>query len=157
AESEQLARIVNDILWTSRLDTDTLHLTVASFDAHELAERVLDAARTHAPARIELSLAPGPAPPAGRGDADNVRHGVVNLVDNAIKYSPDGGPVTVFLDERGGRVRFSVADRGIGIPAADQRRVFEKFFRVDPAMSRGIGGTGLGLYICQELVRRMDG
>ena len=54
-------------------------------------------------------------------------------------------------------VRFSVRDEGLGIPAAEQRRIFEKFYRVDPNLSRGIGGTGLGLYICRELVRRMDG
>ncbi|MDX6486611.1 MAG: two-component system, OmpR family, sensor histidine kinase VicK, partial [Gaiellaceae bacterium] len=54
-------------------------------------------------------------------------------------------------------VRFSVSDTGLGIPPAEQRRVFEKFFRLDPDMARGIGGTGLGLYICRELVRRVDG
>ena len=80
-----------------------------------------------------------------------------NLVDNAVKYSPDGGEVA-----RGGRgerrdVRFSVSDSGLGIPAGEQRRIFEKFYRLDPNMTRGIGGTGLGLYICRELVRRIDG
>jgi signal transduction histidine kinase len=63
----------------------------------------------------------------------------------------------VRLDRRGNAVRFAVSDEGLGIPAADQRRIFEKFYRVDPNLSRGIGGTGLGLYICRELVRRMDG
>ena len=57
----------------------------------------------------------------------------------------------------GARVRFSVTDPGLGIPPGEQRRVFEKFYRLDPNMNRGVGGTGLGLYICRELVRRMEG
>jgi signal transduction histidine kinase len=82
---------------------------------------------------------------------------LANLLDNAGKYSPDGGVVEVRLARRGNAVRFSVRDEGLGIPVAEQRRIFEKFYRVDPNLSRGIGGTGLGLYICRELVRRMDG
>ncbi|MEX2646828.1 MAG: ATP-binding protein [Gaiellaceae bacterium] len=82
---------------------------------------------------------------------------LANVVDNAIKYSPDGGPVEVRLEERDGCVRFEVVDEGLGIPAGEHRRVFEKFYRLDPDMTRGIGGTGLGLYISRELVRRMQG
>ena len=81
-----------------------------------------------------------------------------NLVDNAVKYSFDGGEVRVAAAAtNGGSVRFSVSDRGLGIPASEQRRIFEKFYRLDPNMTRGIGGTGLGLYISSELVRRFDG
>jgi signal transduction histidine kinase len=63
----------------------------------------------------------------------------------------------VALSPHDRHVRFSVRDSGLGIPATEQRRIFEKFFRLDPDMTRGIGGTGLGLYICRELVRRVDG
>jgi two-component system sensor histidine kinase VicK len=80
-----------------------------------------------------------------------------NLVDNAVKYSPDGGIVALRIETNGSTVRFVVADEGIGIPAAEQPRVFEKFYRLDPNQTRGVGGTGLGLYICRELVRRMNG
>src|SRR5437773_1495614 len=82
---------------------------------------------------------------------------LTNLVDNAIKYSPDGGPVEVAIARRDHAVRFSVRDLGLGIPSGDQRRIFDKFYRLDPNLTRGVGGTGLGLYICRELVRRMDG
>ena len=82
---------------------------------------------------------------------------LVNLVDNAIKYSPEGGKVAVSVANGDGLIRFSVTDKGLGIPASEHRRIFEKFYRLDPDMTRGIGGTGLGLYICRELVRRMDG
>jgi len=80
-----------------------------------------------------------------------------NLIDNAIKYSPAGGIVNVAIAPNDRHVRFSVRDSGLGIPPAEQRRIFEKFYRLDPHMARGIGGTGLGLYICRELVRRVDG
>jgi two-component system sensor histidine kinase VicK len=86
-----------------------------------------------------------------------VRQVLANLVDNAIKYSPDGGRVRVAVEPHDGRVRVLVQDQGLGIPPPEQRRVFDKFYRLDPEMTRGVGGTGLGLYICRELIRRMNG
>jgi signal transduction histidine kinase len=80
-----------------------------------------------------------------------------NLIENAIKYSPGGGTIDVTLEPVERHVRFAIRDSGLGIPKAEQRRIFEKFYRLDPDMARGIGGTGLGLYICRELVRRVDG
>jgi two-component system sensor histidine kinase VicK len=82
---------------------------------------------------------------------------LVNLLDNAVKYSPDGGAVRVTIVETSGHVRWAIRDEGLGIPPGERRRVFEKFFRLDPNMTHGIGGTGLGLYICRELVHRFDG
>jgi signal transduction histidine kinase len=82
---------------------------------------------------------------------------LVNLLENAIKYSPDGGLVEVSLTSLPGRLSFAVQDHGLGIPAAEQGRIFEKFYRLDPHLTRGVGGTGLGLYICREIVRRMGG
>mgnify|MGYP003288111161 CR=1 FL=1 len=80
-----------------------------------------------------------------------------NLVDNAVKYSLDGGTVEVRIEPRDQMIRFAVSDRGIGIPLREQPLIFEKFYRLDPNQTRGVGGTGLGLYICRELVRRMNG
>ncbi len=156
-ESERLARIVNDILYASRLDSDAVDLAIDRVDAREVAALVVAAARVHLPPRIELSLhAPDGLPPVS-ADADKVRQVLVNLVENAIKYSPEGGPVDVSLEAVRDRLRFSVADRGLGIPAAEHHRIFEKFYRLDPNLTRGVGGTGLGLYISREIVRRMDG
>ena len=156
-EADRLARTVNDILWASRLDADRLQLSIVSCDARELARTVVEAARAHLPDGIELSLSFEPELPPVAGDPDKVRQVLANLVDNAIKYSPDGGPVEVALSRHNHAVRFSVRDLGLGIPAADQRRIFDKFYRLDPNLTRGVSGTGLGLYICRELVRRMDG
>jgi PAS domain S-box-containing protein len=156
-EADRLARTVNDILWTSRLDSGTLGVTVERCDARELVREVVDAVRVHLPEQITLAVWDTQPLPEICGDPDKVRQVLVNLLDNAAKYSPDGGTIEVRLARNGEAVRFSVQDEGLGIPAAEQRRVFEKFYRVDPNLSRGIGGTGLGLYICRELVRRMDG
>ena len=82
---------------------------------------------------------------------------LVNLIDNAIKYSPDGGEVTVTTAPSTSSVRVEVVDHGLGIPAAEQESVFEKFYRADPQHRSMPGGTGLGLYICRELVQRMGG
>jgi signal transduction histidine kinase/putative methionine-R-sulfoxide reductase with GAF domain len=156
-EADRLARTVNDILWASRLDTDSLHVSIQNCDPLALARDVVDAQLTHLDPGHELVLAADAGLPPVAGDPDKVGRVLINLVDNAVKYSPDGGRVDVAVHLVGSHVRFSVTDRGLGIPAAEQRRIFEKFYRLDPNMNRGVGGTGLGLYICRELVRRMEG
>ncbi|MCP9487519.1 MAG: ATP-binding protein [Gaiellaceae bacterium MAG52_C11] len=156
-ESDRLAAIVNDLLLASHLDSGRLPVSIERCDALEVATAVVDTARVHAPESIELALqAPKRLAPvaADRGQLQQV---LVNLVDNAIKYSPDGGTVALRIGRADAQIRFAVADHGLGIPASEHRRIFEKFYRLDPDMTRGIGGTGLGLYICRELVRRMDG
>jgi signal transduction histidine kinase len=156
-EADRLARTVNDILWASRLDTDSLHVTIQSCDPRALIGDVVRAQEAHLDEAHELVLETDDALPLVSSDPDKVGRVLINLVDNAVKYSPDGGRVTITVRQAGAHVRFSIADEGLGIPLAEQRRIFEKFYRLDPQMNRGVGGTGLGLYICRELVRRMDG
>ena len=156
-ESERLARIVNDILLASRLDSGAATVEIGRTDATELARAVLAAAEAHLPQDVELALtAPDPGPQVA-ADPDGLRQVLVNLVENAVKYSPNGGRVELELEPVDGRVRFAVHDRGLGIPSSEHERIFEKFFRLDPNLSRGVGGTGLGLYISREIVRRMGG
>ncbi len=156
-ESERLARIVNDILLASRLDSGAATVEIGRTDAAELARGVLAAAEAHRPPDVELVLtAPEPGPQVA-ADPDGLRQVLVNLVENAVKYSPNGGRVELELAPADGRVRFAVRDSGLGIPASEHERIFEKFFRLDPNLSRGVGGTGLGLYISREIVRRMGG
>jgi signal transduction histidine kinase len=156
-ESDRLARTVNAILWASRLDSDALSPTIETCDAAGLARDVVDAQRAHLPAHLRLELVSDSGLPPVAADPDKVRQVLTNLVDNAVKYSPDGGQIRVEVSAEPERVRFAVHDEGLGIPYAEHRRIFDKFYRLDPDMTRGIGGTGLGLYISRELVRRMDG
>src|SRR5262245_3561553 len=158
SESDRLARIVNDVLWVSRLESEGLRTTIEPCDAVELARSVVDAARQYIPPSIKLELtAPKKDVPPVAADPDKIRQVLTNLVENAVKYSPDGGRVTVHVAVAGQRMRFSVRDEGLGVPPAEHRRIFEKFYRLDPDLTRGVGGTGLGLYISRELLERMGG
>jgi len=157
SESDRLAAIVNDLLLSSQLDAGGPPVQIESCDATKLAAAVVDSARTHLPDGVEVELDLAEDVPPVVANPGQLRQVLGNLVDNAVKYSPGGGPVLVTVENGVGRVRFSVRDRGIGMPASELRRIFEKFYRLDPDMTRGIGGTGLGLYISRELVRRMAG
>ncbi|HZC31360.1 MAG TPA: ATP-binding protein, partial [Gaiellaceae bacterium] len=156
-EAERLAEIVEDLLLTSRLDSGKVEVNIERCDPVAIARLEVDAARTHVPETVELELDAPDELPAVAADPAQLRQVLANLLDNAVKYSPDGGPITVELSQGDRSVRFAVRDRGLGIPDAERERIFEKFYRLDPGMSRGIGGTGLGLYICRELVRRVGG
>jgi PAS domain S-box-containing protein len=157
SETERLTAIVSQILLAGQLEEGRVDVTTSATDLRPLAESVLDSARLRTPETVELRLEQNGTPAVALADEDKLRQVLVNLLDNAIKYSPDGGDVVVELDGGHGRVRLCVRDRGLGIPAAEQERIFEKFYRLDPALTRGVGGSGLGLFISRELVSRMGG
>jgi two-component system phosphate regulon sensor histidine kinase PhoR len=160
-QANRLTSIIDELLLASRLatrlDSRRLHVERERFDADRVARTVVQAARMHAPAEIEIELTTPPWLPDATGDGAKVAQVLANLVENAVKYSPEGGHVDVVLEHDGDRVRFEVRDQGLGIPLDEQERIFQKFYRLDPNLTRGIGGTGLGLYICRELLRRMGG
>jgi len=156
-QSERLAELVEQILLAAQLDSGGLRYASEEFDARELAKNVIEAAGPRIPAEIAVTLTALPGLPPVLGDPQKVRRVLTNLVDNAVKYSPDGGRVSVILAMHDDRLRFTVHDEGLGIPSAEHERIFEKFYRLDAGMSRGVGGSGLGLYICRELVHGMGG
>jgi PAS domain S-box-containing protein len=158
-ESERLTRIVGDILLANQIDAGRLRLKDLEFDVSELVRAVVEEMEAALTGKegIELRLEAPESLPLVSGDEDKLRQVLLNLIDNAIKYSPDGGRVAVRVEPRDSGLRIAVSDEGLGIPHGDQQRIFGKFYRVDPQQTRGVGGTGLGLYICRELVRHMGG
>ena len=156
-ESERLGRIVNEILLANQLDSGRVDMEFEPFEPADLVERVVEATRAHLPPTVTVSHTAAENLPSISADPDKVRQVLVNLIENAVKYSPEGGHVEVEVTGHDGAVRFGVRDEGLGIAPEDQDRIFEKFYRADPQMLRGVGGTGLGLYICKELVGRMNG
>jgi signal transduction histidine kinase len=157
AESARLARLVDQVVWASRFESGHTAFNPERCEPAALAAQVIEAARIHLPETLRIELRADSSLPAILADPERVRQVLVNLVDNAVKFSPEGGRIEVALESANGHVRFAVADEGLGIPLDQQSRIFEKFHRLDPKLNRGVAGTGLGLYICQELVRQMNG
>jgi signal transduction histidine kinase len=156
SETARLAHIVDQILLTGQLDAGAVELHVAECDPTAVASGVLESASAHLPEGVSLRLTANGVRPVAC-DENKLRQVLVNLVENAIKYSPDGGEVELELTSEGERLLIDVVDEGLGIPASERERIFEKFYRLDPEQSKGIGGSGLGLYISRELVERMEG
>ena len=156
-ESGRLARLVDQVLWASRLESTRSTPGLGSFDPVELVDDVVAAEHAHLPPTVSLTIAMDDAAPRVAADGEKVKQVLVNLIDNAVKYSTDSGAIEVSLRTVDDRVRFSVRDDGLGIPLVEQQRIFDKFHRLDPDMTRGVGGTGLGLYICKQLVDQMNG
>jgi PAS domain S-box-containing protein len=154
-QSGRLSRILEEIVLTQRLDGGDLEFESASFGVLSTVLRVIEAShewRNARPVRLlesdELMAV---------GDPVLFEQALVNLLDNAMKYTPAGGEIRVWVGRHRSSARVTVADDGPGIEAMDRERIFEKFFRADPAQVTGVAGTGLGLYITREVVRRMQG
>jgi signal transduction histidine kinase len=154
-ESARLGRLLDDILWVSRLDAGRDETLITRVEPFELVSDVIAAARTHAGPGTSLELDYDATSLPVAADADNLRQVLVNLVENAIKYA--GGRIEIRVQPQDTTTRFSVSDDGPGIPPEQSERIFEKFYRLDSSMTNAVGGTGLGLYICRELIEGMRG
>jgi PAS domain S-box-containing protein len=155
AQGTRLTKIAEDVLIASRLDRDELRLERDHVDMGELVQTAVAHMREYVPESISLIVRAESNGAAALGDRHRIEQVLVNLIDNAIKYSPAGGEVSVSTAASANGVRVEVRDNGMGIPSAEQRSIFEKFYRLEGAQVRA--GNGLGLYICRELVQRMGG
>jgi two-component system sensor histidine kinase VicK len=157
-ESDRMTHIVQDLLTLSRFDSGRSELVLGTFPFGEVLrdsyQAVLLEAQRHG---HQLGLTGDRDLPEIRGDRERILQVIMNVLSNAIKYTPDGGTIAMTAGRTGDKVWLEVADNGIGIPAGDRDRIFERFYRVDKARSRESGGTGLGLSIAMEIIQRHQG
>ena len=158
SETDRMTRIVQDLLTLSRLDSGRADMKMIRFPFREAIESVCRAVELEAQRHGHtLIRSYGRTLPLITGDRSRIEQVMMNVLSNAIKYTPDGGTITVDAGVTGKNVWMEVSDTGIGIPAADRERIFDRFYRVDKARSRESGGTGLGLSIAREIVLRHHG
>jgi two-component system sensor histidine kinase VicK len=162
-ETDRMIRMINELLSLSRMDSGTTRVDMELVNINEMFNYVLD--------RFDMILKKDDNPAKYYTikreftkrdlwveiDTDKFTQVLDNIMNNAIKYSPDGGVVTCRLLETHNQVIISISDQGLGIPRADLNHVFDRFFRVDKARSRAQGGTGLGLAISKEVVQMLGG
>ena len=159
SESERMARIVTDLLTLSKLDYGRMELRMTRFSLADMLRNVANAMKlTAQDSGHELQVDTPDDLPAIVGDRERIEQVVVNILSNAVKYTPAGGHIRLAAcTVPNNRVRITVEDDGVGIPASDVPRLFERFYRVDKARSRAAGGTGLGLAIAKEIVEQHEG
>lgn len=156
-ESARLTGIVEQILLASELESGRFRILEERFDPVTILRASVEAAARRLPPHLTIELNADRRLPLLHGDPEKLRSALDHVIDNAIKYSPNGGRIEVGVQLRPRSVRFWVRDEGIGIPTAERERVFDKFRRLDPNLTRGVSGAGLGLYLCRELVQLMHG
>lgn len=158
SETDRMARLVKDLLHLSQLDQGNAHWDVQAFEIPLLVEECiakLTVQIERKDLRIRRTFASNAKP--GLFDRDKLQQVVLNLLANAVEFTPSGGEIAVDIRNEGAMVRVAVRDSGIGIPKEDLPRIFERFYRVDKARSRMLGGTGLGLAIARQIVEMLGG
>ena len=156
-ESKRLTDLVQEIINLSRLQDDDPLKNAKVIDLNEVLLDAIDQSELNATARnIELVYSEQ-AMARIKGDQSQVIMAISNLIENAINYSPEGTRVAIALRVNDGLAEVSITDQGIGIPEKDLERIFERFYRVDPARSRATGGTGLGLSIVKHVATNHGG
>jgi two-component system phosphate regulon sensor histidine kinase PhoR len=153
-ESERMGRIVSDLLTLARADAgqplERRHLALDSLvlEVYTQEQTLANGVRLQLGEWDQIAV---------EGDPDRLKQVMLNLVDNALRYTPSGGEVTLDLLQRGDEAVFQVHDTGPGIPAEQMSRIFDRFYRVDQPRTRGAGGTGLGLAIAREVAEAHGG
>jgi signal transduction histidine kinase len=158
AKLDEIGGLVDDMLEAARLETGNLILIQGDVDLRAVVQTAVDCVRPGVTERHQLEVELPGKPVVVRGDTERLRRIAVNLLDNAVKYSPDGGPVRCLVGVADdGSAVLRVRDCGIGIPDDAMERMFRRFGRIVTPQTRGIPGTGLGLYLCRELARAHGG
>jgi len=153
---DRLGKLVEDLLDVSRLESGRMHLASSDVDMNELVDEVVVDFRGST-GNHEIVFQRSAGPVFVHGDVERLEQVLVNVLQNAIKYTPQGGQITVAVERDGGEVRISVKDPGIGVPEEEQTKLFQRFFRAGNATTRNYSGLGIGLFVSNEIVRRHGG
>jgi signal transduction histidine kinase len=156
AEADRLSKMVENLLYASRIQAGGLKLNREPVALELLAQHVVQRLGSLSPIHVVRALVPADLPPV-LADYERLEEVLVNLVENAIKYSPKGGQVEITARTTSDEVIVSVSDEGIGVAEKDRDRLFERFSRLDSRLVRQMKGTGLGLFICKSIVEAHGG
>jgi signal transduction histidine kinase len=156
-QTDRLARLVDDLLDTARIQSGRFDLNCKPVDLLPLVHEVLERFEVRGSEGLRFHLEPPPGPLEGSWDSTRLDQVITNLLSNAVRYSPQGGTVSISFSVNSSHVELRVKDQGIGIPAESLKRLFQPFSRASNATSRHFGGLGLGLFICREIVERHGG
>ena len=158
SEADRMTRIVKDLLTLTRLDYNRMEMHMALMDLRELGQKAAQAMEGQATGQgLTMTCKLPDRLPMVMGDAERIQQVIINIITNAIKYNKPQGSITITGGTEGETVFLRVEDTGIGVPKEDQKRLFERFYRVDKARSRESGGTGLGLAIAKQIVESHGG
>ncbi len=156
-EVKRMTYLVRDLLTLARSDSDTLELRTELFDLRPLAEKTIESLYPLAAAKQISFELNAPATVKVTGDSQRLSQLLYLLLDNAIKYTPNGGEVKLYVSKDVHELRLIVQDTGIGINKEDYQRIFERFYRADKSRTRQMGGYGLGLSIAKWIVENHNG
>jgi two-component system sensor histidine kinase VicK len=157
-ETERMIRLVNDLLQLSKIDSHDYQLTFQLVNIVEFLHEIVDRFEMIADEKeIEFVRKISKKPMYVKMAPDKMTQVIDNVISNAMKYSPEGGNITVTLLQQGHQLQISISDQGMGIPRESQSKIFDRFYRVDKARARSVGGTGLGLAIAKELIHAHKG
>jgi len=152
-ETDRLSILIKDLLNLSKIESKSFELKADNFE--EILNKVVNLLKKNAADKdIKFEVEIDDKLPLVYMVREQIKQVLINLIDNAIKYTPEGGEIKINVEKEADKVYFSVKDSGIGIPKADQERIFERFYRVDKARSRSLGGTGIGLSIVRNIIKQ---
>jgi signal transduction histidine kinase len=157
-ESQRLTQLINNILDFSRIEAGRKQYRLVRTDVGRVVQEVLDAYRFPIEQQgFTLEVEMGEDLPEAEIDPEAIEQALLNLVNNAIKYSPNEKYIKLAVRREGGRILISVSDRGIGVPKADQKKIFEKFYRAENSLVHETKGSGLGLALVQHIMEAHGG
>ena len=156
-ETERMIRLVTDLLQLSRMDSREYELNTDIVDFVKFFHRIIDRFELMKSKDVQFVRLIPPGPLYTELDMDKMTQVIDNIISNALKYSPDGGNVRFSVQAEDDHIKVAVSDQGMGIPEANVKRIFERFYRADKARSRAMGGTGLGLAIAKEMIQAHGG